>query len=210
MSKHVFVNAVHASSSNSHSDDVVDDNNEQEQVTEQLYNNIAVDSNAHPLFLHNNDHPGLLLLAKKLTGPDNYAPWSRSMQIALNARNKFVLVNGLYPKPDVNSPLCAQWERVNDLVITWILNSVADDISDGLNYVTIAAEVWNELRERFSGVSGRRIFQVLKDIHSLEQGNKSVEVYFHKLKGLWDEYVVLEPTIDCVCGAHKIQIERDL
>lgn len=49
----------------------------------------------------------------------------------------------------------------------------------------------------------------MKDIHSLEQGNKSVEVYFHKLKGLWDEYTVLEPAVNCVCGAHKVQVERD-
>ncbi|XP_074324283.1 uncharacterized protein LOC141661198 [Apium graveolens] len=131
------------------------------------------------------------------------------MQITLNARNKFVLVNGTYPKPAKSSPLFAQWERVNDLVITWILNLVADDISDGLNYVITARKVWSELRERFSGLSGHSVFQVLKDIHSLEQGNRSVEVYFHKFKGLWDEYYVLEPKVDCVCGAHKVQIEPD-
>lgn len=98
---------------------------------------------------------------------------------------------------------------MNDLIIPWILNSVAEEISDGLNYVTTASEVWKELHERFSGVNGHRIFQVLKDIHSLEWGTKSVEVYFHKLKGLWDEYSVLEPTVNCVCGAQKIQVGRD-
>lgn len=168
-----------------------------------------VENNAHPLYLHNNDHPGLVLIAKKLVGPDNYASWSRSMQIALNARNKFVIVNGSFEKPVATSPFLPQWERVNDLVITWILNTVADEISDGLNYVTTAKEVWLELAERFSGTNGHRIYQVLKDTHSLEQGNKSVEVYFHKLKGLWDEYAVLEPTVSCTCGAHKIQTERD-
>lgn len=57
-----------------------------------LYNTAVVDNNSHPLFIHNNDHPGLVLIAKKLVGPDNYAPWSRLMQIALNAKNKFVIV----------------------------------------------------------------------------------------------------------------------
>lgn len=168
-----------------------------------------VDNNSHPLFLHNNDHPGLVLIAKKLTGPDNYAPWSRSMQIALNARNKFGIVNGSFKKPASTSPLCLQWERVNDLVITWILNSVVDDISDGLNYVTTAAEIWTELAERFSSVNGHRVYQLMKDIHSQEQGNRSVEVYFHKLKGLWDEYAVLEPSVNCTCGAHRVQAERE-
>ncbi|XP_074373485.1 uncharacterized protein LOC141713812 [Apium graveolens] len=155
------------------------------------------------------DHPGLVLIAKKLVGQENYAPRSRSMQIALSARNKFVVVNGVYVKPANDSALYAQWERVNDMIITWILNSVADDISDSLNFVTSAKEVWDELHERFSGVNGHMIYQVMRNIHSLEQGNKSVEVYFHKLKGLWDEFVVLEPSVNCSCGAHKVQSERD-
>nr|XP_017251022.1 PREDICTED: uncharacterized protein LOC108221670 [Daucus carota subsp. sativus] len=167
------------------------------------------ENNSHPLFLHNNDHPGLVLIAKKLIGPENYAPWSRSMQIALNARNKFVVVTGAFPQPETDSPLFAQWERVNDMIITWILNSVAEDISDGLNFVTSAKEVWYELQERFSGVNGHRIYQVMRSIHTLEQGNTSVEVYFHKLKGYWDEYAVLEPSVNCVCGAHKTTVERE-
>ena len=34
-------------------------------------------------------------------------------------------------------------------------------------------------------------------------------MYFHKLKGLWDEYAILEPIFTCVCGSHKFQLERD-
>lgn len=48
----------------------------------------SIDSNAHPLYLHNNDHPGLVLIGKKLIGTDNFGPWKRSMQIALSAKNK--------------------------------------------------------------------------------------------------------------------------
>lgn len=132
------------------------------------YNTTVVDNNSHPLFIHNNDHPRLVLIPKKLVGLDSYAPWSRSMQIALNAMNKFVIVNGTFVKPEASSPLFAQWERVSELIITWILNSVTEEISDGLNFVTTGSEVWSELHERFSGVNGHKFFQVMKDIHSLE------------------------------------------
>lgn len=65
----------------------------------------SVENNSHPLFFHNNDHPGLVLIAKKLVGSENYAPWSRSMQVALNARNKFVIINGSFAQPDDDSVL---------------------------------------------------------------------------------------------------------
>lgn len=35
-----------------------------------------------------------------------------------------------------------------------------------------------------------------------------MEIYFHKLKSLWDEYAALEPPVKCVCGAHKEQEDR--
>lgn len=55
------------------------------------YASISIDSNQHPLFLHNNDHPGLVLISKKLIGTENFGPWKRSMQIALNAKINWLL-----------------------------------------------------------------------------------------------------------------------
>lgn len=50
---------------------------------------------------------------------------------------------------------------------------------------------------------------MLKDIHTLEQGDESVEIYYHKLKNLWDEYAAFEPSIPCKCESHKLQEERE-
>ncbi|GKB54380.1 cysteine-rich receptor-like protein kinase 8 [Tanacetum coccineum] len=75
----------------------------------------------HPLFLHQTDHPGLLLISKKLTGSDNYSSWKRSIMIALNAKNKMKLVTGEFPEPTIESDLRAIWERKNDMLISWIL-----------------------------------------------------------------------------------------
>nr|GEX40464.1 cysteine-rich RLK (receptor-like protein kinase) 8 [Tanacetum cinerariifolium] len=69
----------------------------------------------HPLFLYQNDHPGLTLISKKLLGSDNYSSWRRSMTIALNAKNKLKIVTKEYPEPDSNSSLRALWKRNNDI-----------------------------------------------------------------------------------------------
>lgn len=92
-----------------------------------------------------------VLIAMKLIGPENFA--SRSMQVALNARNKFVIVNGTLKKPTTKTTLYTQWVRVSDMIITWILNSVTDDMSDSLNFVTSAREVWNESHKKYSGAN---------------------------------------------------------
>lgn len=183
-------------------------NNNTEQ-SNSVFESVSIDSNNQLLFLHNNDHPGLVLISKKLTGTENFGPWKRSMQIALSAKNKLFIVDGTFPKPVEGSSIKAQYDRVNDMVITWILNNVSDEISDGMNFVTSTTEVWTELHERFSIIDGHRMYQILRDTHSLEQQEKSVEIYYHKLKNLWDEYSVLKPVVNCVCGAHKVQKERE-
>lgn len=89
------------------------------------------------------------------------------------------------------------------MVITWILNTVSDEISSSMNYMDEALSVWHELNERFAAVSGHKIYESQRDLFKLEQGTDSVELYFYKLKGFWDELRVLEPVIKCSCGAIK-------
>lgn len=82
-----------------------------------------------------------------------------------------------------------------------------------MDFVSLARDLWEELHEQFSSVSGHRVYQVMKDIHALEHGDTSVEIYYHKLKNLWDEFVALEPTIvckcGCKCGSHRLQEEKE-
>ncbi|GJT76632.1 cysteine-rich receptor-like protein kinase 8 [Tanacetum coccineum] len=108
----------------------------------------------HPLFLHQTDHPGLLLISKKLTGSDNYGSWKRSMMIALNDKSKLKIVTGEFTEPGITSSIRALWERNNDMIISWILNVVVEQISNNLNFVNSASKLWSELQEQYSQIDG--------------------------------------------------------
>ncbi|GKA77185.1 ribonuclease H-like domain-containing protein [Tanacetum coccineum] len=83
-----------------------EDSNGYSQNTDTTTNPPQDDINSphHPLYFHPNDHPGLLLIVKKLNGSDNYGTWKRSMLIALSAKNKLKLINGEYDEPTMDSP----------------------------------------------------------------------------------------------------------
>nr|GEV85281.1 cysteine-rich RLK (receptor-like protein kinase) 8 [Tanacetum cinerariifolium] len=129
--------------------------------------NIDINSPNHPLYLHPNDHPGLVLIFKKLTGSENYNSWKRSMMIALNAKN--------------------------------MLKIVTDQISNNLNFVNSASELWAKLYEHYAQLDGYKMYQLVNDIVDLKQQNCNIEVYYHKLKGLWDEHDALESPYLCHC-----------
>ncbi|XP_071741291.1 uncharacterized protein [Rutidosis leptorrhynchoides] len=67
----------------------------------------------HPLFLHQQDHPGLVLISKKLNGSEIYSLWRRSMTIVLNAKNKLQTVTGELIEHAAISSNRALWDRTN-------------------------------------------------------------------------------------------------
>ena len=68
---------------------------------------MANDSN--PCHLHNGDNPGIMLVTQPLNG-DNYQTWSRSMLMALTAKNKEGFVNGSIEPLNPSTPCYSSWK----------------------------------------------------------------------------------------------------
>jgi 3-methyladenine DNA glycosylase AlkD len=58
----------------------------------------------------------------------------------------------------------ASWKRCNDMILSWILNSMTPELVDSVIYSTTTLEVWEDLRDRFSQSNAPRIFQIERDI----------------------------------------------
>ena len=158
----------------------------------------AIDDLSSPYYLHHTDSPGLSLVSQPLIG-DNYASWSRAMMIALSVKNKLGFIDGSIMKPDgTNLSLLNSWIRNNNVVISWILNSVSKEISASIIFSESVAEIWLDLKDRFQQSNGPRIFQLRRDLINLSQDQLSIGVYFTKLKALWDELNNFRPA--CTCG----------
>ncbi|KAK8571084.1 hypothetical protein V6N13_025641 [Hibiscus sabdariffa] len=131
---------------------------------------VTIDFN-HPLYLHPSDTPGTVLISHQLSRIDNYTVWSRSLRIALLAKNKLGFIDG---------------------------NCKCESYSQS-SLQAHAALVWADLKKRFNKVDGSRIFYLHREIATSNQGEPFVSVYFTKLKLLWDEYSALVP-FSCECG----------
>jgi hypothetical protein len=116
---------------------------------------------SNPFFLHHGDSPGAVLVSQSLTG-DNYSSWRRAMILALTAKNKIGFVNGALPQPEVpeSDPLSFSWCRCNNMVLSWLINSVSKEIAASIIYIESAADMWKDLQDRFSHLNGPRVFQL--------------------------------------------------
>lgn len=165
-------------------------------------------SHNNPFRLDTGDNPAIILVTDLLTG-DNYAIWSRAMRRALRAKNKLAFITGTISQPtDQEDPLFDLFERCNDMVVSWLQNSISNSIRSSIAFVDSARDIWLDLQDRFSHQNGPRIYQLRKSLANLSQETDPVSVYYGKLKTLWDETLIYDPIPSCSCGTMKTISER--
>ncbi|XP_074323891.1 uncharacterized protein LOC141660806 [Apium graveolens] len=91
----------------------------------------------HSYYIHPSDSPGMQITTVILT-ENNYNQWRRSMELALSSKLKLGFVDGTYVKPAANSTLLIHWTRYNNMITSWILNSVTVEIRNSIVYIQCA------------------------------------------------------------------------
>ncbi|XLR53297.1 hypothetical protein HN51_021525 [Arachis hypogaea] len=73
---------------------------------------MATIDEADPFLLHSSDQRNLVLVTQVLAG-DNYPSWKRSMEMALNGKNKLGFIDGtIFPPEEVFSLIVQEeWQR---------------------------------------------------------------------------------------------------
>jgi len=154
-------------------------------MSERNRNNFAELQN--PLFVHPSDGPGSLDLKIRLNGSNNFRSWKRAMEIALSTKRKLPFVHGTLPRPTDDLIKGDQWDACNNLVISWIMNTVSDSIADSILYIESATKIWKQLEKRFAVSNGARKYKLNKDVYNLKQNNSPINEYYTRMKGIWEE-----------------------
>ncbi|XP_075101952.1 uncharacterized protein LOC142177370 [Nicotiana tabacum] len=107
------------------------------------------DSN-HPYFLYSSDAPRMSLVNEPFDGR-GFPRWRRSILIALSAKNKLGFIDGTCIEPKLDSADYPLWSRANDMVTSWLLNSLSKDIGNSVIYSKTARNLWNNLEHSARG-----------------------------------------------------------
>ncbi|KAF5476282.1 hypothetical protein F2P56_008013 [Juglans regia] len=140
------------------------------------------DDSSSSYYLYPSDNPGALLVFEIFIG-ENYVAWSRSISSSNDFRFR------------------VSWMRANNLILSWLMNSIAKEIHGSLLYFSSAFDIWEELKTSYLQSDGPQIvilekfFSSISLLYSL--GSKSVTEYFSDFKTLWDEYINYQPIPSC-------------
>ena len=157
-----------------------------------------------PLFLHPSDHPGQSLVTEVFNS-DDFENWRCSVTIALSAKHKLSFIDGTYEKPAANSPLFPYWQWCNDMVLSWLLNSLHKSIRDNILFCEKASDMWNELSERYGQSNKARLFQAQKEILCISQADLDIAGYFNKAKKHGMNLLLLEPRLGALVASVNVR-----
>ncbi|XP_070005887.1 uncharacterized protein [Nicotiana sylvestris] len=145
-----------------------------------------------PLFLMSSDAPGVSLVPVPFSGSG--------------------FGDSSCPKAAANSPDYKQWDRCNNMVISWLTSSLSPDIAESVQYFETAESIWKQLNNRYGSVNGTKVFELKRELASTYQGSLDIVLYFTKLKRIWDELGIMcsSHANSCNCAAKEgLQKEKE-
>ncbi|CAM8879434.1 unnamed protein product [Rhodiola kirilowii] len=119
--------------------------------------------------------------------------------MALGIKMKLGFVRGAFPRPE-DPYQAARWDKCNNVVLSWIINSVSPEIGCSLIHSSDCMHAWEDLEERFSGSNDFTIFSIQQEIAMLMQGDKTIAQYYNKLIQLWGDEDALTQETSCDLG----------
>lgn len=122
----------------------------------------------------------------------NYLTWSVAIRTSLEAKDKAGFIDGSLAAPTTADEF-RKWKRVDSMIKSWIMDSISKDIADTLIYCASAKKLWDEVEERYGISTGPQLYQIQREISTIQQGADSVTTYYSKLHRAWDELDRLVP-----------------
>ncbi|XP_038894602.1 uncharacterized protein LOC120083117 [Benincasa hispida] len=115
-------------------------------------------------------------------------------------------VIGTIKKP-IEGNLLLAWQCNNDVITSWIINSISKEIAVSLVYTGNVKDLWDELKERYRQSNGPHVYQLRKDLVTTVQSTLSIEAYYAKFTTIWKALVEYCPIDECTCGGMKKMLE---
>jgi len=98
-----------------------------------------------PYYVHPSKNPTTVCVTPLLSG-DNYHDWALKMRRALATKSKFKFVDGSMQIPKEDDLNFSVWERCNNLVHSWIVNSTTPSVAESIAFIENEIDVWNNLK----------------------------------------------------------------
>ena len=150
-----------------------------------------------------------LRITNMLLNGHNYIHWVQAAKMYISGHKKLGYITGTKKAPVETDPTYEDWDSENNLVMSWLVNSMEDHISRGLMFCKTAKEIWDSLAESYSQKHDLAlVYQLDRECAFMQQGSMTIEEYWGKLRAKWEELDHYQPVPKTVEEMHKQRDQR--
>ncbi|KAL5567177.1 hypothetical protein UlMin_030341 [Ulmus minor] len=138
------------------------------------------------------DSSHLPITGHKLNGKI-FLQWSQSVMMFICGKGKDDYLTGVAVPPAKEDPKFKRWKAENNMVMSWLINSMNNDIGENCLLYETANEIWDAAKETYSdNENTTELFEIKGTLHDLRQGDLPVTVYFNLLTRYWRQLDMFE------------------
>ena len=102
-------------------------------------------------------------------------------------------LTGAMAQLEESSPGFQTWKLENNMVMSWLQNSMTNETDENFMYYKTAKEIWDATQITYSnGDNTSAVFAIKGLLHDLRQGDSTTTEYFNKLSRYWQQLDLLE------------------
>ncbi|KAK3031449.1 hypothetical protein RJ639_035272 [Escallonia herrerae] len=149
----------------------------------------------------------ILITKNKLTG-HNYRQWAKSVMMFISRKGKDDYLTGAASPPRKDDLSFRMWKTENNMVMSWLINTMDNEIGQNFLFYDTAYEVWTVTKETYFDNDYRvELFDIKGALHDLRQGEMSVTQYYNTLSCFWQQLDGFE-SLDWECPADASRYKK--
>lgn len=125
-----------------------------------------------------------------------YLQWNTQVVPILIANDLLGIVEGTEPCPPKHLPASSEqavpslnpayslWVKKDQFILSWLNSTLADSVLTAVYGLRTSRQVWQFLSTKFASQSRTRINQLMRQLQTLHQGNKSCTEFINAAKHL--------------------------
>ncbi|MFV0960728.1 hypothetical protein QML37_30600, partial [Klebsiella pneumoniae] len=115
-------------------------------------------------------------------------------------------IDGSMEKPAPNDPFFKEWRSTNDVIFSWLINSMEQNVAANFNFLDTAEEVWTSAKDLYGEhFNAARIYHLSQKKANLKKGPSPISEYLGVFKSIWDEMDVYAPITNDLAQAKKLR-----
>lgn len=131
------------------------------------------------------DSSHLPITGHKLNG-QNFLQWSQSIMMFICGKGKDDYLTSVASPPAKGDLKFKEWKTENNMVISWLINSMNNDIGENFLLYETAKEIWDAAIGMYlDNENTAELFEIEGILHDLCQGDLPVTQYFKLPTHYW-------------------------